>query len=283
MFKKFAKAGNFIWVVGVYAGGPPTLEAKIEIADQMEEGNEYECDVTGTVGSAFFGLNDVSRAMMQLAFESQTSPWSLRKKNSTTPWERAFGKRFQSPRRVAKAGVLVTGHRSRGAAPLEELEESIRNRSVFISWKHKENQHRLEFIRAVSIELAKRRFAVWWDRMALTNVEAIKDKKLKQAKNDLMNRLLRQGLSGSTAILGFWTDNYGCRSDGSDDNWTRTEWHARGQRLRFAITANDFENKRRMQEPDKVLRMPLNPQREDAVRVARDFKRAYDLIKGKAL
>src|SRR6266404_4100868 len=174
MFANYAQPGNVIWVVGAYADGPPTLEAKIEIAGQIKRKKEYECEIKGTVGgSTFFGLNDASRPMMQLVFKSQTAIWSLRDKYSTRHWQKAFGRDFQSPRRLANPGDRVDRHRSPGAAPLEELEEIVRSRSVFISWKHQDNQHRLRFLRALSIELAKRQFAVWWDQMALTNVEAI--------------------------------------------------------------------------------------------------------------
>src|SRR5215475_977294 len=38
MFARFAQAGNVIWVVGAYVDGPPTLEAKIEIAGQINRG-----------------------------------------------------------------------------------------------------------------------------------------------------------------------------------------------------------------------------------------------------
>ena len=282
MFANYAQPGNVIWVVGAYADGPPTLEAKIEIAGQIKRKKEYACEIKGTVGgSTFFGLNDASRPMMQLVFKSQTAIWSLRDKYSTTHWQRAFGRDFQSPRRLANAGDRVNGHRSPGAAPLEELEEFVRSRSVFISWKHQDNQHRPRFLRALSIELAKRQFAVWWDQMALTNVEAIHEHRSR--KNELMNRLLHQGLAKSTAILALWTKNYGLATDSDLPNWTRNEWHAKGERARFAITSDDFENKDDMREPDEVLRMPYNPQPADAVRVARDFKRTYDSIAGKVL
>src|SRR5882724_5489732 len=113
IFAKFAQAGNVIWVVGAYPGGPLSLEAKIEIADQITRKKEYECEVRGMVGgSAFFGLNDVSRAMMQLVFKSETSIWSLRDKYSTRRWQTAFGRNFQVPRRLADPGDRVNGHRS---------------------------------------------------------------------------------------------------------------------------------------------------------------------------
>jgi len=275
IFAKYAHPGNVIWVVGAYADGPPTLEAKIEIAREINTSKEYECEVSGTVGgSAFFGLNDASRPMMQLVFKSETSIWSLRDKYSTTHWQRVFGRDFQSPRRLADAGDRINGHRSLGAAPLEELEAISRRRSVFISWKHDDNKHRLRFMRALSIELAKRQFAVWWDKTALTNVDAI-DEYRKQRKNELMNRLLHQGLSKSTVILALWTNNYGRRTNGNTPNWTRNEWHAKGQRSRFAITSDDIEFKREMCEPDEVFRMPHDPQPADAARLAREIAGSF--------
>jgi len=284
MFARFAQAGNVIWVVGAYVDGPPTLEAKIEIAGQINRGKEYCCEVRSTVGGgAFFGLNDASRPMMQLAFKSETAIWSLRDKYSTTRWQRVFGRDFQGPRRLATAGDWVNGGRARGAAPLEDLERIVRSRSVFISWKHNDNQHRIPFLKALSIELAKRQFAVWWDRMALTNIEAIEDKELKHTKNDLMDRLLQQGIGKSAVILALWTKHYGLATDATALNWTRNEWHAEGQRLRFAITPNDIEMKRGMRQPDEILRMPANPKPADAVRVAREFTRAFDSIGKKPL
>jgi hypothetical protein len=280
-FGKYAQRRNIIWVVGSQADGPPSLEAKIEIAGPLpEDTREYCYEVYGTIkGSCFFGLNDASRVMMKLVFQGERA-WGLRDKSHTADWQNSLGIYFQAPRRIASVGVRAQRFRSPGAAPLEQLEKRIRSRTVFISWKHNDNDRkRCRFIRALSLELARLGFAVWWDRTALTNIEAIHDDYCELQKDNFMNRLLRQGLKESKAILAFWTNNYGRRSKGSIDNWTLNEWEAKGQLFRFALTADDFEHNRGMREPDRILRMPVNPQPEDAARVARDFQRKYDSIK----
>ena len=153
------------------------------------------------------------------------------------------------------------------------------NRSVFISWKHADNKRNQRFIKALALELVKCGFSVWWDRTALTNFGVV-DEYSTRKKNEMLNRLLRQGISQSTAVLAFWTESYGTSSKPNGPNWTRKEWHVRHAVARIAMVPGEFARKRRMAEPDQVIRIPQNPDLEDAVRVARRFRQTYDLMKG---
>ena len=275
IFSNYAKPGNVIWVIGAHTGLQPTLEAKIEIADQLHKYKEYDFEAKSTPsGGSFFGLNDASSAIMQLVFESQRSVWSLRDKYSSTRWEDTFGMKLQAPRRLATEGVRVGRHLSTGAAPLEHLEDAIRMRSIFISWKHCDESHE-GFLRALCMELIKRQFSVWWDQTALTNVEEVNKYK---GKKKLMGGLLRQGLSQSTAILALWTKSYGTASRASRSNWTQDEWHASGSQFRFALSPDEFQRKDGMAEPYQVLRIPPHPTPEDAIGVARRFRKLYDSV-----
>ncbi len=282
-FARFAKKGNVLWVIGAYPDGPPTLEAKIEISGVLSKDPEYNCDIKGSrSGSGFLGLNDASDTVMQLVFKSNKSLWSLRDKYSSTVWKSIYGRNFQSPRRLAAPGECVNHHRSPGAAPLERLFCRAMNRSVFISWKHDDNnRNRQRFMKALTVELGKCGFSVWWDRMALTDLKAIDEYKDKE-KDDLMNRLLKQGNLRSTAVLALWTERYGTKSKTSNKNWTRDEWHVRDDVARIAMVPGEFERKPRMAEPDGVVRIPQNPDPREAVRVARRFKQTYDSMKGRS-
>lgn len=280
-FARFAKRGNVLWIVGAYSEGLLSLEAKLEISGPLHKDKEWKCEVKGSrSGSAFFGLNDASNTVMQLVFKSESSVWSLRDKYSTARWKNIYGQELQSPRRLATVGDRVKSYSSIGAALLEELEEMARNRSVFISWKHCDNNRsRRQFVRALTTELVKRQFSVWWDKVALTDIDALNDYS-KRKKDNLMHRLLRQGLAQSTAILGLWTERYGTPSYVNAPNWTRDEWNVRHDVFRFAVSPGDFEPKPHLAEPDQVLRIPRNPQPADAVSLARRFKKAYDSVTG---
>jgi len=281
-FARFAKKGNVLWVIGAYPDGPPSLEAKIEVSGQLRKDKEWDCEVMGSRrASSFFGLNDASSAVMQLLFKNNESLWSLREKYSTSLWKNTYGRELQSPRRLAPLGDRVNGHSSPWATPLEELAGVAMNRSVFISWKHSDNnRNRRRFMKALTIQLAKQQFSIWWDKMALTNIEAVDGYSCSQ-KDNLMERLLRQGLSGCTAILALWSGRYGTASTPNAPNWTRDEWHANENITRIAMSPEEFESKPLMAEPDQILRIPFDLVPEDAVIIARRFKRAYDSINGR--
>lgn len=282
-FARFAKRGNVLWVIGAYPDGPPSLEAKIEISGELHKNKEWDCEVKGSRSrSAFFGLNDASGTVMQLVFKSNNLLWSLRDKYSSTEWKNIYGRELQSPRRLALSGERINRHRSPGAAPLERLASRAMNRSVFISWKHADNnRNRRRFIKALTVELAKCGFSVWWDRTALTDVGVV-DEYPTSKKDEMMNRLLRQGISQATAVLALWTERYGTSSTPKAPNWTRDEWHVRHDVARIAMVSGEFVSKPLMTEPDWVVRMPQNPDPGEAVRVARRFKLIYDSIKGRS-
>ena len=278
-FKKFARKGNVLWVIGAHPDGPPSLEAKIEISGELHQNKEWDCEVKGTrSGSAFFGLNDASDALMQLVFASNNSLWSLQDKYSSTNWKNIYGRELQSPRRLAAVGERINRHHSTEAAPLEQLANRIENRSVFISWKHADNTENRRFIKALIVELVKCGFSVWWDQTALTNIGVVSEYPAAK-KDEMLNRLLRQGLSRTSAVLALWTENYGASSTPNGPNWTRDEWHVGHAVARIAMAPGPFRSKRRMIEPDQIIRISDNPAVKDAARVARQFERNYNLLK----
>jgi hypothetical protein len=281
-FARFAKRGNVLWVVGAHRDGPPSLEAKIEISGVLDKDKEWACEVRGSLGgSAFFGLNDASGELMQLVFRNNTSTWSLRDNYLAKKWRYSFGRSLQTPRRLAPPGDRINRRRSPGAAPLERLALRAMNRSVFISWKHDDNKgDRRRFIKALTVELAKRGFAVWWDKTAMTNVGVINEYSAGE-REEMLGRLLRQGLARTTAVLALWTERYGIPTAGGS-NWTRDEWHGRQGAARIAMTSEAFVRKSRMADPDRIVRMPQNPNPEEAVRAARRFEQAYDSLRGRS-
>ncbi len=279
-FKRFARKGNVVWVIGAYPEGPPTLEARIEISGELHKNKEWSCEVKGSRdGSSFFGLNDASSAVMQLVFGSRNSLWSLQDKYSSTEWKNIYGRELQSPRRLAPFGERINRHRSTEAEPLERLAHRAMNRSLFISWKHADHdRNQRRFIRVLTVELAKCGFSVWWDSTALTNIGAV-DEYPANRKDEMMNRLLRQGISQTTAVLALWTEKYGTSSTPNGPNWTLDEWHVRHAVARIAMVSGEFSSKPLMADPDRVVRIPQNPDPEDAADVARRFRQTYDLMK----
>lgn len=269
-----------LWVIGAYPDGPPSLEAKIEISGELHKNKDWDCEVKGSrSGSAFFGLNDASDAVMRLVFGSKNSLWSLQNKYSSTEWKNIYGRELQSPRRLAPSGERINRHRSTEAAPLERLANRAMNRSVFISWKHADNTRNRPFIKALIVELAKCGFSVWWDKTALTNIGVV-DEYRASKKDEMLSRLLRQGISQTTAVLALWTARYGTSSTPNGPNWTRDEWHVRHAVARIAMVSGEFASKPLMVEPDRIIRIPANPDIGEAAGVARRFRRTYNLMKG---
>lgn len=281
IFAKFAKRGNVLWVIGTRPDGPPSLEAKIEISGELYKNKEWDCEVKGSSsGSAFFGANDASNTVMEIVFKSNNSLWSLQDKYSSVEWKNIYGRELQSPRRLAPLGERINRHRSPGAAGLEQLARRAMNRSVFISWKHTDNNRNWRrFINALTVELTKCGFSVWWDQVALTDVGVV-DEYPASKKDEMMNRLLHHGISQTTAVLALWTARYGTSSTPKAPNWTLIEWHVPHAVARIAMVSGVFTRKPQMAEPDRVVRIPQNPDPREAVHVARRFKQAYDSMKG---
>lgn len=252
-FARFAKRGNVLWVIGAYPDGILSLEAKIEISGELHKNKEWDCEVKGSRnGSRFFGLNDASETVMKLVFKNNSSLWSLQDKYSSTEWKNIYARELQSPRRLAPSGERINCHRSPGAALLEHLARRAMNRSVFISWKHADNNRtRHRFLKALTVELAKCGFSVWWDRTALTDVGVV-DKYPASKKVEIMGRLLRRGISETTAVLALWTARYGTSSTPKAPNWTRDEWRVPHDVARIAMVSGEFASKPLM-EPDWII------------------------------
>jgi len=279
-FKKFARKGNVLWVIGGYRDGPPSLEAKIEIAGELQKNKDWNCEVKGSrSGSTFFGLNDASDTIMKLVFANKNSLWSLQDKYYSIQWKNIYGRELQSPRRLARSGDSINNHRSRESAPLERLADRAINRSVFISWKHSDNRRdQRSFMKALTVELVRCGFSVWWDRTALTNLSVVDDYSVNK-KDEMLNRLLRQGILHTTAILALWTERYGTPSIPNGPNWTLDEWHVDHPVRRIAMVSEEFTSKRLMAKPDAVIRMPQNADPAKAVDVARLFRQVYNTLR----
>ncbi len=278
-FADLATKGSILWVIGARRDGPPSLEARIEIAARIRNPDEWKFEVRDSRGGGtYFALNDASKVLMDLVFESNESFSSLRNTYSSTSWRSAYGQSLQLPRRIAPAGARIHRHRSAGVAPLERLARSARQRSVFVSWKHADGGRAgRRFLKALTTELAVRGFSVWWDGTALTGVHVMQTDRAGR-RDVLLSKLLRQGISEASAVLSLWTERYGKPSTPEGRNWTRSEWNVDRRIKRIAMAHGRFEDKRGMADPDSVLRIPASPDEVDAVRVARSFQRTYDSL-----
>jgi hypothetical protein len=215
---------------------------------------------------------------MQLVFKSDRSTWSLRTKYSSSTWETRFGAALQAPRRVAPMGASVGVHHSLGPKPLEDLANTIGKRALFLSWKHCDhNRQGRRFIRALVDELRKCGFAVWWDKTALTDVGEVNAYSA-STKNELMHRLLRQGVLKSKCILAIWTENYGVASTKTAPNWTHDEWQTRRWAARIALVLEGIAPKKLgMAVPDHVLRISTSPGIDDVKRLTQRIKSAFEM------
>src|SRR5262245_17405562 len=65
-----AEPGVVLWVIGGSRDHPPSLEARIEIAERIERGTEWNVEVVAKRGTShFFGLNDASQVLRKVVLD----------------------------------------------------------------------------------------------------------------------------------------------------------------------------------------------------------------------
>jgi hypothetical protein len=279
LFGKYAQPGSVLWVVGPTANGRLSLEARIHVRKQIQRPTEWKWEVAGTqAGSRFFGLNDVSDAVGRLWFANGRTEWSLGNGSSAAEWRPSFGRRFQGPRRIV-SDDSSRGRRSSPAAAFEELATRLVHRTLFLSWKHRDNGLPMRrFLRALVYQLCRRGFNVWWDKAAFTGVYAMNEY-ASHKRDDLMHNLLRLGLLQSSAILALWTKNYGLQSPNADRNWTRDEWNTKRTIPRIAIGATaTIGPKVGLKTPQRIISLPQSPSVPHAVGVAGRIAHAFESL-----
>ena len=270
VFRKYAQEGNTLWVVGLGPDETPTLEARLVIETRFEKGDKGILVEGSVEDSSFYGLNDASTEIMKLAFASERQKWSLRERQGSTTWIPGHGKHLRGPRRIAAEGVLTDeGYESPGIRPLTDLAKQALSHSIFISWKHKDNDATGErFLGDLTVALTKLGYSVWFDQLALggpTQVEERKDKR------KLMRRLLQQGLEQCKVVVGVWTEAYGEPSTEHCENWTKGEWEDFKTLKRLALLPGGQLLEKDLLDPHACVPIPEDPTPEDAAQVADDI------------
>jgi hypothetical protein len=241
-FERFAKDGAVLWLLASHRDLPPTLVARLapverlgrephpevpqDLVDELKPADDpaanYEFKVKGGRRSRFYGHNDASRALTELALVGNRDGLV---KRAGEPW---------APRRH---GVLLQRpHRVQDPSPLDKLATDARARSLFISWKHSDVKGRrrrnIELRRKVigfTRALNARSFAVWLDELALPNFHP------NSPDDALLELLLRQGLRESRVVVAVASDHYGTVSPGKRVNWTKKELHSKRRPNRVGL------------------------------------------------
>ncbi|MEJ2309874.1 MAG: hypothetical protein P8Z78_11220 [Gammaproteobacteria bacterium] len=211
---------------------PPGLLSDLK---PVGEGRRYNYVVRGGKRSRFYGHNDVSGVLDELAFLGTHGNLV---KQPGEAWV---------PRR--HGNMLQRAHRIADATPLENFSRRLDRRSLFISWKHRDvkgrrrenlgvRRHVLEFTR----ELNRRGMAVWLDELALP------DYRPKTADDNLLDLLLRQAMQQCRVLVGVATRHYGCISPDSTVNWTALEWRSKSKRNRALLFVDETPRVRCLEE-----------------------------------
>jgi hypothetical protein len=197
--------------------------------------------------------------MAQIAFLGRRKePWRLDPMDGQRSWNSQHGRRLQNILRIAPAGLSVAGqHPSLGADPLLDLARTASQRSIFISYKHDDmdDPSAEAFLDQLAVELARKKIAVWLDRLALSGTGG---QDLTQESDSTLKGLLRQGLGDSRVVLGVWRKLYGTPSRLDGENWTRNEWRGinRGT-TRVALDPSSVYHARKgLRKPNERVRLP---------------------------
>jgi hypothetical protein len=240
-FNRFARDGAVLWIVASHRDYPPTLVAKLNNVERIDEGREstippgllselkplghgkkYRFKVRGARGSRFYGHNDAIPVLNELALLGNDGRIAKEAKEEWNP--RKHGNMLQRP------------HRVYDASPLATFSDKLQRQTVFISWKHcdvkgrkHDNLRRRSYVKEFARELNKAEIAVWLDEFALPNYRP------KTADDNLLELLLSQGLKQSRVVIAVASNQYGCRSPGSIKNWTKQEWQSKSKRNRVVL------------------------------------------------
>lgn len=246
-FDSFARDGAVLWIVASHRDYPPTLVAKLNNVERIDEsrkstippgllselkpighGKKYRFKVLGGKGSRFYGHNDAMPVLNELALLGNDGKIVKKVEEEWNP--RKHGNMLQRPHRIDNVSLLTT------------FAEKLQQQTVFISWKHsdvkgrkQENLRKRYYVKEFTKELNKGEVAVWLDEFALPNYRP------NTADDNLMELLLRQGLKQSRVVIAVASDRYGCKSSGSNINWTKKEWKSKSKRNRIALFTSDAQ------------------------------------------
>ena len=135
LWKKHAKSGSIVWVIGLGPDGTPTLEARFPIKRRRwqsdEKGRSGIRVESERGGGVFFGLNDASDAVMKLVFTNKRKRrWSLRERQGSRTWISRHGLHLRAARRIAEEGQKTDSNLlSTGVLPSDVSPASAGNMS----------------------------------------------------------------------------------------------------------------------------------------------------------
>ena len=246
-FDHFAKEGAVLWIFASHHDYPPTLIAQLKNVERIDEirnstlppgllselkplgrDKKYRFKVQGSQGSCFYGHNDATLVLKELALLGKDGRII---KEADVSWNpRKHGNMLQRP------------HRIYSPTPIQTFADKLQKHTVFISWKHcdvkgkkHENLKKRNYVKEFLKELNKNEFAVWVDELALPNYQP------RTADDNLMNLLLRQGIKQSRVVIAVASDQYGCISLDSTINWTKQEWQSKSKQNRVALFTSDVQ------------------------------------------
>jgi len=231
VFLKHLKDGGVLWVISSIPGRSPELVARLKVKAVLSINDPkildfgvtisflchfsaYKWIAIGEKDSVFFGHNNAGTTLLSTVFETTSAYPKLLDKDALE-WSAEFGHKLQRPTKVYNQGFA---HIECGTAALSDL-ASIKNRSVFISWKWRD--HSKELIRSLAHSLADNGFMTWLDLLALPRAKALK--KVQRDKKKLES-LLKYGYHQCFGIIAVDSAHYGLRSEKSERNWTLREW-----------------------------------------------------------
>lgn len=234
VFPKELKDGGTLWVISSNPGRSPTLVAQILVEAVfsrkdpklsafgvgkrlLRHFSEFKWIAVGRDASSFFGYNDAGKALLKTIFESPKGELRVLD-DQVKNWQSKYGKKLQRPTKVSNV-ELKDG--SFGYTALKEL-AFAKERSVFISWKWRDNSKQL--IRDFAYALVENGFMPWLDQLALPRARALDKVEKDQEK---LEQLLRYGYRQCFAVIGIESVNYGVKSKRSDKNWTLREWEGK--------------------------------------------------------
>ena len=236
VFDQYVKEGAVLWVFSATPDKrPPSLVAKLHVIGRADDpdGESYGVppgvlrafrkEINGrrlfdfiAVGhptlSRFYGYNNASKALLSVTLKwvrtTRTLSGEAPCPQGTCSWHSSFAAPLNRP-------ALVVSD----PQPLEDLARAA-SRSIFISWKRRDNWTRRPQVRELVYALADQGLFAWLDVFAFPPSIALSQKVDPDA--DLINRLLRYGYQRCNGLLALETSNYG--KPGILGNWTEMEW-----------------------------------------------------------
>jgi hypothetical protein len=177
---------------------------------------------------------------------------------------------------VVTEGRRKSPRRFPGTAPLDELAGSA-GRSVFLSWKWRDNARRRRLIREFTRALAEQDVMVWFDLLAFPMSPALE--KVRE-DHDRLEKLLKYGFERCKAVVAVGTRNYGelTTTIPGNRNWTKREWRGTivpGKRIKRVVYPFDEELPAILEDADHCL-VSRSPRR-----AARELREYLDSLPGR--